>query len=85
MSVVPCFLQNFVNQVIKDNIKAHVHGFKSAINEWIADIKSLHLTLVHSVNSNLQLFKEEAMSGPLVEMSLEMLAFVERGKLENLG
>ena len=53
ISVVPCFLQNFVNQVINiNNIKAHVHGFKSAINEWIVGVKSLFLTVVHFVNSN---------------------------------
>lgn len=47
-------------------------------------VKSLFLTVVRFVNSN-TIFREEARSafhaGPLVEMNLEILVFVEGGKL----
>ena len=47
--------------------------------------KKLSLNFSALCEQQFTMFKEEAMSGPLVEMNLEMLAFVEGGKLENLG
>ena len=54
--------------------------------------KKLALNFSALCEQQFTIFKEEALSalagfhaGPLVEMSLEMLVFVEGGKLENLG